>query len=38
MSRVSIQDNNLVITMQGKRKILALKSEVSVPLSNIIMI
>jgi len=35
MSRVNIQGNNLVITMQGARKFFALKSEISVPLENI---
>ena len=35
MSRVNIQDNNLVITMQGARKVLSLKSELSIPLKNI---
>lgn len=36
MSRVNIQDNHLVITMQGARKVLTLKSELSVPLSSIV--
>jgi len=36
MSRVSIQDNNLVITTQGIRKVLSLKSELSIPLSNVV--
>lgn len=36
MSRVVIQDNNLVVTMQGVRKFVALKSEVSVPLANVV--
>lgn len=36
MSRVTVQDNNLVITMQGVRKVLTLKSELSIPLSSIV--
>ena len=36
MSRVNIEDNNLVITMQGVRKVLTLKSELSIPLANIV--
>ena len=36
MSRVNIQDNNLVITMQGVRKVLSLKSELSIPLKSIV--
>jgi len=36
MSRVTIQDNNLVIAMQGIRKVLSLKSELSIPLENVV--
>jgi len=36
MSRVTIQDGNLVITMQGIRKVLTLKSELSIPLANVV--
>ena len=35
MSRVTIQYNHLVITMQGARKLFAVKNEVSVPLDGI---
>ena len=36
MSRVTIQDNHLVISMQGVRKVLTLKSELSIPLASIV--
>ena len=36
MSRVTIQNNHLLITMQGVRKVLTLKSELSIPLSNVV--
>ena len=36
MSRVSVQDNHLVVTMQGIRKVLTLKSELSIPLTSIV--
>ena len=36
MARVRIEDNQLVITMQGVRKVLSLKSELSIPLKNIV--
>lgn len=36
MSRVNIQDNNLVISMQGARKALTLKSELIIPLENVV--
>ena len=36
MSRVRIEDNNLVITMQGIRKVLTLKSDLVIPLENIV--
>ncbi|MCL2401012.1 MAG: hypothetical protein FWC90_00065 [Oscillospiraceae bacterium] len=35
MSRVKIENDQLIITMQGARKFFALKSEVSIHLSNI---
>ena len=35
MARVAIENDELVIRMQGKRKLLALKSELSVPVDNI---
>lgn len=35
MSRVKIENDQLVITMQGARKFFALKSEISVPLANV---
>jgi len=35
MARVIIEDGQLIIHMKGMRKFFALKSEVSVPLSNI---
>lgn len=35
MARLEIKNNELVINVQGKRKLLALKSEITVPLSNI---
>jgi len=35
MAIVSIKDNQLIISMQGTRKIGALKSEFSVPLDNV---
>ena len=36
MSRVNIQDDHLVITMQGVRKVLTLKSELSIPLASVV--
>jgi len=35
MSRVVIENQQLIITMHGARKLLALKSELSVPLSSV---
>jgi hypothetical protein len=35
MSRVRIENEHLVITVQGARKFFALKSEVSIPLSSV---
>ena len=35
MSRVKIEDNQLVVTMKGARKFFALKSEFTIPLENI---
>jgi len=35
MARVKIEDNQLIINMQGARKFLALKSTLSIPLENI---
>ncbi|MCL2445950.1 MAG: hypothetical protein FWD06_04195 [Oscillospiraceae bacterium] len=35
MSRIKIENNQLVITMQGARKFFALKSEIAVPLENV---
>jgi len=35
MARVKIENDNLVITMQGARKLLTLKGELSVPLHNV---
>ncbi|MCL2195109.1 MAG: hypothetical protein FWB76_04070 [Oscillospiraceae bacterium] len=35
MSRVNIENGRLIITMQGARSVFALKSEISVPLSNV---
>ncbi|MCL2322839.1 MAG: hypothetical protein FWC47_12145 [Oscillospiraceae bacterium] len=35
MAKVKIDNGQLIISMQGARKILALKSELSVPLSSI---
>jgi len=36
MSRVKIENGQLVITMQGARKFFALKSELSIPLENVV--
>ena len=35
MARVSIEDNQLVIRMQGTRKLWALKSELDIPLDSV---
>ena len=35
MSRVKVEDGNLIVTMKGARKFFALKSEFSIPLQNI---
>ncbi|MCL2216519.1 MAG: hypothetical protein FWB91_05805 [Defluviitaleaceae bacterium] len=35
MSRVRIEDGQLVITVQGARKFFAVKSELSIPLTNV---
>jgi hypothetical protein len=35
MARVKIEDGQLVITMKGMRKFSAMKSELSIPLSNV---
>jgi len=35
MARVKIENNELVITVQGIRKFFAMKSEISVPLENV---
>ena len=35
MSRIKIENNILVITMQGARKFFAMKNELSIPLENI---
>jgi hypothetical protein len=35
MARVEIKDNNLVVNMQGIRKVATLTSEFSVPMSNV---
>ena len=35
MSRVRIEDEQLIITMQGARKLFSLKSEVSIHLDNV---
>jgi len=36
MARLEIENNELVIRVQGKRKLFALKSELSIPLTNIV--
>ena len=36
MSRVVVQDNHLIVTMQGARKVLTLKSELAIPLDSIV--
>lgn len=36
MARIEIKNNELVIRMQGKRKLFAMKSELSIPLTSII--
>jgi len=36
MSRVKIENNQLIITMQGARKFFSLKSEVAVDLANVL--
>ncbi len=36
MAKIDIQDNKLVITIEGARKLWALKSQLSIPLENVI--
>ena len=35
MSRVKIENNQLIVTVQGARKLFAVKSEISIPLTNV---
>jgi len=35
MSRVKVEDGQLIITMKGARKFFALKGEISIPLDNV---